>query len=215
MRQTVRQTVREPVPVGTTAPRTVGVAIAIPEPFAAALQEHRASFGDPLADAIPPHITLLPPTLLSPTLLPPTLLSPTLLPPTLLGPAALTGSADVVAHLTEVAAGAAPFTIHLRGSATFRPVSPVVFVQLVRGIGECELLEQRVRSGPLARDLAFPYHPHVTVAHEVPDPALDEAFATLADFECRFEVDSLHLYEHGVDGVWRPETAFTFGGGRR
>ena len=200
MRQTVRQTVGEPVPVGTTAPRTVGVAIAIPEPFAAALQAHRASFGDPLADAIPPHITLLPPTLL---------------PPTLLGPAALTGCTDVVAHLTEVAAGAAPFTIHLRGSATFRPVSPVVFVQLVRGIGECELLEQRVRGGPLARDLAFPYHPHVTVAHDVPDPALDEAFATLVDFECQFEVDSLHLYEHGVDGVWRPETAFTFGGGRR
>jgi hypothetical protein len=43
----------------------------------------------------------------------------------------------------------APFEVHLRGSATFRPVSPVVFVPLVRGISECERVEAQVRSGPL------------------------------------------------------------------
>jgi hypothetical protein len=35
----------------------------------------------------------------------------------------------------------------------------VVFVSVVDGIGECERMEAKVRSGPLARDLAFPYHP--------------------------------------------------------
>ena len=68
-----------------------------------------------------------------------------------------------------------PFDIELRGTGTFRPVSPVVFVQLARGIGGCERLEQRVRPGPLTRDLPFPYHPHVTVAHDVADEALDRA----------------------------------------
>jgi 2'-5' RNA ligase len=168
---------------GTT---TVGVAIAIPEPFGGRLQAHRASFGDPLASSIPTHITLLPPTEVP---------------------------GDVGEHLADVAASVVPFTIHLRGTATFRPVSPVVFVQVVEGISECELLERRVRSGPLARELAFPYHPHVTVAHDVPEAALDEAFSTLADFECRFQVRALHLYEHGADGVWRPEQTFGFGGG--
>jgi 2'-5' RNA ligase len=114
-------------------------------------------------------------------------------------------------HLTEVAAAARPFDIHLRGTATFRPVSPVVFIQLVEGIGGCERLERAVRSGPLKRSLQFYYHPHVTVAHHLPDEALDRAFCELADFECRFRVEQFHLYEHGADGVWRPRSAYPLG----
>ena len=41
---------------------TIGVSIAIPSPHAEMLQAKRASFGDPLADSIPTHVTLLPPT---------------------------------------------------------------------------------------------------------------------------------------------------------
>ena len=41
---------------------TIGVAIAIPEPFGSELQSHRASFGDVMAEAIPTHLTLLPPS---------------------------------------------------------------------------------------------------------------------------------------------------------
>lgn len=170
----------------------VGVAIAIPEPFGRRLQEHRASFGDPLAGSIPTHITLLPPTAVD----------------------ANGSTPDVGAHLAAVASSCTPFSIHLRGTATFRPVSPVVFVALIEGIGECELLEQQVRSGPLRRELAFPYHPHVTVAHDLPDEQLDAAFAALDDFDCNFRVNEFHLYEHGADGVWRPEQTFEFGAGR-
>lgn len=61
-----------------------------------------------------------------------------------------------------------------------------------------------MRSGPLAQDLRFHYHPHVTVAHEVPDDALDRAFTELARFEARFDVEAIWVYEHGDDGVWRP-----------
>ena len=39
---------------------TIGVAVAIPEPHASYLQQRREDFGDPMAHAIPPHITLLP-----------------------------------------------------------------------------------------------------------------------------------------------------------
>jgi 2'-5' RNA ligase len=170
------------------AARTVGVAVAVPEPFGSHLRECRASFGDPEAERIPPHITLLPPTEVEHSY-----------------------HDSVIAHLDRVAATSRAFTVHLRGTASFRPVSPVVFVQLIAGIAECERLETAVRSGPLARELAFHYHPHVTVAHRLSDDRLDLAAESLEDFDAAFDVTEFLLYEHGGDGVWRPERPFVFG----
>lgn len=167
-----------------------GVAIAVPEPHSAVLQEARASFGDPLAALIPPHVTLL---------------GPTVRP--------IVARPDVHDHLDAVAAKHEPFTIHLRGTGTFRPVSPVVFVQVVAGIASCEQLEADVRSGILAEPREFNYHPHVTVAHELDDDALDHAFDSLADFEASFEVPAFWLFDHGEDGLWRPVREFRLGGG--
>lgn len=167
---------------------TIGVAIAIPEPHGAALQRFREDFGDPMACQIPAHITILPPTEV---------------------PDADRGLFEK--HLQWVCAGFEPFEVHLRGTGTFRPVSPVVFVQLASGIAQCEWLESAVRSGPVDRELEFNYHPHVTVAHHLPDEALDRAFSELATYEVRFRVDAVHVYEHGGDGVWRPVTRFEFG----
>ena len=99
-------------------------------------------------------------------------------------------------HLAEASAGVDAFRIHLRGTGTFRPVSPVVFVMLAEGISACEQLAVSVRRGPLAVDLQFPYHPHVTVAHHLDDDRLDQAFGELASFECDFVVDHFSLYVH-------------------
>ena len=168
---------------------TIGVSIAIPSPHAEMLQAKRASFGDPLAECIPTHVTLLPPTEVPQEEL-----------------------EAAVKHLEEVAAQGHPFPMVLRGTGTFRPTSPVVFVQVSGGIADCELLEKAVRQGPLDRPLDFNYHPHVTIAHHVPDPNLDRAFTELSGFECAFEVEEFHLYEHGDDGVWRPVRSFALGG---
>ena len=100
-------------------------------------------------------------------------------------------------HLRKVAADEDPFDIRLRGSATFLPVSPVVFVPLVQGIADCERLEAKVRSGPLQRDIRFPYHPHVTVAHDLPADALDRAFAMLSTYEAAFRVARVHAVRAG------------------
>lgn len=167
---------------------TIGVSIAIPDPFAATLQQCREDFGDPLAHAIPAHITILPPTEVDED-----------------------SRSALDDHLRWVCEAVEPFEVHLRGTGTFRPVSPVVFVQLASGIAQCEAVESAVRAGPIERELQFNYHPHVTVAHHLPDEALDRAFDTLADFEARFTVDCLHLYEHGADDVWRPVAKFDFG----
>ena len=47
---------------------TIGVAIEVPDPHGPELQRWRADFGDPLADAIPAHVTLLPPTVVPPSM---------------------------------------------------------------------------------------------------------------------------------------------------
>jgi 2'-5' RNA ligase len=167
----------------------IGVSIAIPPPFASELQRYRASYGDPLADSIPTHVTLLPPTEVSDDLLP-----------------------EIHEHLEAVAASQHPFTMLLRSTGTFRPVSPVVFVQVAGGISACERIEQAIRTGPLKRDVQFYYHPHVTVAHHVDDAAMDRAFNELASYECSFEVRSFDLYVHGDDLVWREQRTFDFNG---
>jgi len=169
---------------------TVGVAVAVPEPHAEELRERRRGFGDPLADAVPAHVTLLPPTALP-----------------------VTRVDDVVAHLERAGRCTAPFTMRLRGTGTFRPVSQVVFVQVAEGVSSCELIEGAVRRGPLGRDVEFAYHPHVTVAHHVDAAALDRALAELAEYEVAFPVDSFWLYRHGEDGVWRPDRRFPLTGG--
>ena len=114
-------------------------------------------------------------------------------------------------HLTAAAATVGWFCVHLRGTGTFRPVSPVVFVSLVEGISQCELLAGVVRSGPLATDLKYPYHPHVTVAHDLPDAQLDLAFEGLAGFECEFDVRDFHLYVHDSELGWQPTRDFPLG----
>jgi 2'-5' RNA ligase len=162
----------------------LGVAVAVPDPWGAELEGWRASFGDLQAGSIPAHVTLLPPTTLDIGLLD-----------------------DVEAHLDRVAGAAPVFDVHLRGTGTFRPVSPVVFVALAAGIAGCEELQHAVRGGPLVRALEFPYHPHVTVAHDLPDDELDHAYVALEDYSARFAVTELVLYAHGTPG-WSPRRTF-------
>jgi len=118
---------------------------------------------------------------------------------------------DVEVHLRQAAARQQPFRVRLRGTGTFRPVSPVVFVGVVEGIAGCETLAAATRSGPLAVGARFPYHPHVTVAHDVASDQLDRAFSELADFEADFEVDRFWLYVHHDSDGWRPTQAFELG----
>jgi len=164
---------------------TIGVAVAIPEPWASQLQDYRTGVGDAMASMIPTHITLVPPTEVDEDDL-----------------------EKIETHLVSAAAEVAPFVVHLRGTGTFRPVSPVVFVTLVEGISQCEQLADAVRRGPLAVELAFPYHPHVTIAHDLSEAQLDLAFGELADFECRFDVGEFLLYVHDAEQGWTPTRCF-------
>lgn len=164
---------------------TIGVAIAIPEPYGEQLRRYRASFGDPVAEFVPAHVTLLPPMDVAESEL-----------------------EDVYRKLDDAAGEHQRFTMRLRGTGTFRPVSPVVFVAVSEGISNTEILAKSVRSGLLRGELVFPYHPHVTVAHQLDDAALDYAFDCLAGYECKFEVQSFALYLHDDDAGWKPHREF-------
>jgi len=168
--------------------RCIGVALAVPEPYGDWLAAARSRVGDPAAASIPPHVTLLMPTAVR-----------------------LTDVGLVDEHLAQVAAQNQPFVVRLHGSATFRPVSPVVYVQVVAGAEGCERLADGVRRGPLAQDLRFPYHPHVTVAQRLPDDVLDAALVEMSGFDATFDVTSFQRYEHGEDGVWRVVRTFALG----
>ncbi|MEV8537552.1 2'-5' RNA ligase family protein [Streptomyces sp. NPDC051572] len=170
---------------------TIGVSIAVPEPHGSLLQERRAGFGDAAAHGIPTHVTLLPPTEVEASQLP-----------------------AIEAHLVDVAAAGRPFPMRLSGTGTFRPLSPVVYVQVVEGASACTWLQKQIRdaSGPVARDLHFPYHPHVTVAHGIDDELMDRAYEALADYRAEWSCTCFALYEQGPDGVWRKMREFAFGG---
>ena len=86
---------------------------------------------------MPAHVTLLGPTEVDARLLP-----------------------AVERHLEAVAAAQPPFTIHLRGTGTFRPITEVVFVTLAVGISECELLAGAIAAAEgVHRDVAVPVPP--------------------------------------------------------
>jgi 2'-5' RNA ligase len=166
----------------------VGVSIPVPDPHGAYLQAKRAAFNDPQAMAIPAHVTLLGPTRIHRVQLP-----------------------AFAAHLGRVAAAAHPFAMLLRGTGTFRPVSPVVFVQVAHGISGCEGLQRALGNSDYGASSTFPYHPHVTVAHDVPDTDLDRAFADLASWEAQFDVEQFWLYEQDHASRWIPVRAFPLG----
>ncbi|MEV6928487.1 2'-5' RNA ligase family protein [Dactylosporangium sp. NPDC051485] len=161
---------------------TIGVRIDIPEPWGGELTAARLAAGDTVAETVPAHVTLLAPTEVAAADLP-----------------------EIHRHLREVARAQRPFTVHLRGTGTFRPVTQVVFVAVAAGISECEQLHEAVLAAGAIRALArFPYHPHVTVAHDVPAAQLDATFAELAGYEATFPVGGFTLFEHDRDGRWRP-----------
>ena len=167
----------------------LGVAISVPQPWRDELSAWRERVGDPEGARVPPHVTLLPPTQVLAARI-----------------------EEIDEHLAATAGGCAPFEMHLSGTGTFRPVSDVVFVVVAAGIAQCEQLELRVRSGPLERETRFPYHPHVTVAHDIPAAGLDAAYEGLAGFEARFPVTGFTAFEQAAGGVWVPRRDFVLRG---
>lgn len=164
---------------------TVGVAIAVPEPYGTYLRRARADFGDPLARTVPSHVTLLPPLDVH------------------------VDQLDEVCALLDKTAGTVPaFRMRLSGTGSFRPVTPVVFVAVRGGYVATEVLAGQLRAAVGAPPAEYPFHPHVTVAQNLDEAALDHADEALSDFGCEFEVSEFALYLHDDAAGWQPQHSF-------
>lgn len=163
--------------------------IEIPPPYRDELWSWRRHSGDPDADSIPPHVTLLAPIRTEPA-----------------------GLASVERRVAEVSRGQAPFEMALSGTGTFQPITPVVFVQVSLGIGTCQLVERALRAGEPGWESPFPYHPHVTVAHDVPADRLDAVYEGLAGFRASFPVTEFAMFEQVEGGVWAKRGEYPLGG---
>ncbi len=160
--------------------RRLGVVALLPEPLAAHVQAWRRAFAEPTRARIAPHVTLVPPQAVADERLP-----------------------DAVALLDRAAAEAAPAAVTLHGAATFLPGSPVSYLVVDDGASALAALEAALRVEPLERR-THPFHPHVTVAQELPAPQLEAAAAELAGFHASFPLGGVSLMAQDSDRRWRP-----------
>ncbi|MFV0252438.1 MAG: 2'-5' RNA ligase family protein [Beutenbergiaceae bacterium] len=177
------------IPTHAESQILIGLTISVPTPYAQTLTRARVESGDADATAIPPHITLLPPTAVEREEL-----------------------RQVRDHLGRVAAAHRPFVVTLAGTSSFRPISPTVFVEPQQGAAECIRLHQAINRAQLSQPMRFPYRPHVTIAHDVDEDQLDAALAGYADFHATFPVAGFARFELCADGVWREVEVFPLSG---
>lgn len=164
----------------------LGVVIEIPSPLRETLRAWRLTYGGEATALVEPHITLVS------------------------GSAADWGAA--AAHVRTIAAQAKPFTARLNGTGTFRPLTPVVFLNVTEGSAECTALHDALIHGPLGHDLAFSYHPHVTIAHDADDLSMDSAQRELQDESMAFTVTSVGLFGIDASGQWSLREELKLGG---
>ena len=165
----------------------LGVVIAVPEPWVSLITETRLALGDVAAAQIPAHITLMPP---------------------LAVPA--TDREAVFEHLARIAKQHRPFRLSVRGTGTFMPVSPVVYLDVDEGARECADLADEVRCGPLDHALRFPYHAHVTLAQGLSKDQLRTALEIGKDFRASWRVPGFRLDKVEEDGSYTSAALFNF-----
>ena len=157
----------------------VGVSIPVPPPWADEIEQSRIRYGDAYAELVPPHITIIGPTAVN-----------------------IHDLAAIIVSLDNLSDQVPPFEVTLAGTGTFLPTSPVVFASVTEGTANLARLEQIANRGLLASERRFPFHPHVTLAQEVPEIVLDRARRDFAEFRARFRVGALWLYQQNEFGVW-------------
>ncbi|MEH0110383.1 2'-5' RNA ligase family protein [Tersicoccus sp. MR15.9] len=158
--------------MATLTAGSLGVVIAVPGSLAQQLHQWRASFGEAATGLVPPHVTIL--------------------------TNGVTDDVDAaVGAVADVAARTDPFTIVLRGAGSFLPHSPVAFLRLAAGAGECIDLHEGIVAAGIASGALFPYHPHVTLAQGVGRDSLDEALMRFSGFAAQFPATTLGVFRAG------------------
>ena len=72
-------------------------------------------------------------------------------------------------QVRSLAEGWAPFEIELTGLQIF-PVTNVIYLEIGAGGAELRRMNAAMNTGALEFEEPFPYHPHITLAQEIPPP---------------------------------------------
>ena len=159
----------------------LGVALLIPEPYDRDVNALRLACGDPSLERIPPHLTLVPPVNVREDRMD-----------------------DALRVLREAGAATTPFELVIGPPATFMPVNPVLYLDVAGDVEALLTLRDRVFVEPLARELTWPFVPHVTIADEAPPERIEAALTAMASFRVRIPFERVHLLREGPGRLWAP-----------
>ncbi len=155
---------------------TLGVVIPVPQPHRDTLRAWRREFGGEATEPIAPHITLV-------------------------SGSYLNTWDKAAAQVRRVARQGEPFQVRLGAALTFRPASDVVYLPLESGAESCWDLHRALLGDALRHESCFAYHPHLTIAQNVPADRLDAAQAALHEVDLSFTVESIQLFDT-ASGQW-------------
>ena len=167
----------------------LGVAVLLPSPVAEEVDGLRRAVGDLSLGRIPAHLTLVPPVNVREEQL-----------------------GEALSVLRAAAAGARPFTVGLGPPATFLPDNPVLYLAAPVGTARVQALRDAVFRPPLARELTWPFVPHVTLADGIEPARAEAALATLADYRAEARIESVHVLQEGPGRVWTAIAEARLGG---
>ena len=93
---------------------------------------------------------------------------------------------------------------------TLMPPTPVARDARADVIDHLRAIAEEIRSGPLDHEARFPYHPHVTLAQDVDDVALDLALDIGATVEASWIVPGFRLDRIYPSGIYSSIALFDF-----
>jgi 2'-5' RNA ligase len=123
---------------------------------------------------------------------------------------------EAAGHVRSLASGWQPFEVELTGVQMF-PVTNVIYIGVGAGAAELNRMHVATNSGSLAFDEPFIYHPHVTLAQDIPGAevrgVLEIAVRRWKEFTGprRFRVDRAVLVQNTLNDCWLDLAGYSFG----
>jgi len=117
----------------------------------------------------------------------------------------------------NVLRGWAPFDIELTGVKVFA-VTDVVYLEIGNGAAELRKVHQAMNAGPLAFQEPFVYHPHITLAQELPRDQVpdtgDLAACLWREYSGprRFQADRATFVQNSLGNSWIDLAEYSLGG---
>ena len=87
---------------------------------------------------------------------------------------------EVIEHARTLVAGFAPFDI-AAGEVEMFPSTDVIYINIKQGEAELREVNRALNRGPLSFQDPFPYHPHITLAQDLPPDQVKPLYELACD----------------------------------